>query len=151
MRKIISLVLALALAIVTATLCFTACTTGDVAQKVYYNGNEYRICGAGDTGEGSVLEACGLPDELTASLCGDFIGFLESTGNNTYEVIDTETDMLMYEYASQETENVYIVEIDGIYYAAIRRADGAIRAWQSKCSKNASIPSGQLGGHFYIT
>ncbi len=120
MRKILSLFIA----IVTATLCFTACTTGDTAQKLYYNGNEYWICGAGDTGEGSVLEACGLPEELTADLCGEFIGFLESTGNNTYEVIVTETDMLMYEYDPQETENVYIVEVDGAYYAAIRRGDG---------------------------
>ncbi|MCD8107004.1 MAG: hypothetical protein LUE20_03445 [Oscillospiraceae bacterium] len=120
MRKILSIVLA----IVTATLCFTACTTGDTAQKLYYNGNEYWICGAGETGEGSVLEACGLPSELTADLCGDFIGFLESTGNNTYEVVYSETDMPMYAYAPQETENVYLVEIDGTYYAAILRVDG---------------------------
>ena len=119
MRKIISLLVAL-----VTLCCFTACTTGDTAQKLYYNGNEYWICGAGDTGEGSVLEACGLPDELTADLCGEFVGFLESAGNNTYEVIEAETDMPVYNYAPQETENVYIVEIDGDYYAAIRRVDG---------------------------
>ncbi|MCD8006726.1 MAG: hypothetical protein LUF29_07135 [Oscillospiraceae bacterium] len=123
MRKILSLVLALA--VVTATLCFTACTTGDTAQKLYYNGNEYWICGAGETGEGSVLEACGLPSELTADLRGEFIGFLESAGNNTYEVVESETDIPVYNYAPQETENVYIVKIDGIYYAAIRH-DGEI-------------------------
>ncbi|MCD8346225.1 MAG: hypothetical protein LUC38_09815 [Oscillospiraceae bacterium] len=125
MRKILSLFLALTLAVFTATLCFTACTTGAVVHKVYYNGNEYWICGAGDTGEGSVLEACGLPSELTADLCGDFIGFLKSAGNNAYEVVESETDIPVYNYAPQETENVYIVEIDGIYYAAIRH-DGEI-------------------------
>ncbi|MCD7733030.1 MAG: hypothetical protein LUH56_06275 [Oscillospiraceae bacterium] len=119
MRKIISLLVALA-----TLCCFTACTTGVVVHKVYYNGNEYWICGAGDTGEGSVLEACGLPSELTADLCGEFIGFLESAGNNAYEVVESETDIPVYNYAPQETENVYIVEIDGDYYAAIRRVDG---------------------------
>ncbi|MCD7785620.1 MAG: hypothetical protein LUH18_08645 [Oscillospiraceae bacterium] len=120
MRKFISLLVALA-----TLCCFTACTTGDTAQKLCYNGNEYWICGAGDTGEGSVLEACGLPNELTADLCGEFIGFLESAGNNAYEVVESETDIPVYNYAPQETENVYIVEIDGIYYAAIRH-DGDI-------------------------
>ncbi len=130
MRKILSLVLALSLAVLTATLCFTACTTGDVVHKVYYNGNEYWICGAGDTGEGSVLEACGLPDELTADLCGEFIGFLEFAGNNAYEVVESETDIPVYNYAPQETENVYITEIDGEYYAAILRVDGEYQGVQ---------------------
>ncbi len=96
--------------------------TTEPAQTVTYNGFEYYICG--DEGEAAILKECGLPEDLTAELAGEPIGYLSGGENNRYIVSDKKTDIRMFEYAPQPNENIYIVEIDGDYYAAIKHTNG---------------------------
>ena len=92
----------------------------DYVETVFYNGAEYAVCG---TGEVSILEDCGLPTEITKDLAGEHLGYLEQAEKNTYHISEgaTDGDVELFEYAPQPNENVYIICIDGEYYAAIRR------------------------------
>ena len=90
------------------------------AQTVIYNNAEYVVCGEG---EGNILKECGLPAEITKDLAGEHIGYLVQAEKSTYYVEEnlenSETELL--EYAPQPNSNVYIVRMNGRYYAAIRR------------------------------
>ena len=92
----------------------------DYAETVIYNGAEYAVCG---TGEARILEDCGLPTEITKDLAGEHLGYLEQAEKNAYHISEaaTDGDVELFEYAPQPNDNVYILCIDGKYYAAIRR------------------------------
>ena len=94
----------------------------DYAETVIYNGAEYVVCG---TGEAAILEECGLPSLITEDLAGEHLGYLEQGEKNTYAVADDLKDssnqVELFEYAPGPNDNVYILCVDGKYYAAIRR------------------------------
>lgn len=90
-----------------------------LALAVEYNGANYAVCGT--SGEAAILTACGLPVELTADLAGEFVAYLQFDGVWCYTVSEEETDIVLYRYGPETTENVYILLTDGQYYAAIRR------------------------------
>lgn len=90
-----------------------------VAPTVIMNNAEYTICGAAV--EAIILQECGLPTELTSDLAGTFIAYLNYDGECYYTITDEKTDVLLYEYKTEPNTNVYIVLIDGTYFAAIRR------------------------------
>ena len=87
------------------------------APQISYNGAVYFICGGG---EGTILKKCGLPYEITSDLAGDFIGYLDKGRTSTYQLTELDTGTKLFEYGPGPNENVYIVLIDGRYYAAIR-------------------------------
>lgn len=89
----------------------------DYAQTVIYNNAEYIVCG---DGEASILKECGLPTEITKDLTGKHLAYFEATEKNTYKEA-ADGDVELFEYAPQPNDNVYILCIDGRYYAAIRR------------------------------
>lgn len=97
----------------------------DYVETVTYNGAVYVVCGPG---EAAILEKCGLPTNISEDLAGNYLGELqrESESEYNYAVGDTSGgNMKIYEYAPVPNENVYILCIDGEYYAAIRKdADG---------------------------
>lgn len=79
---------------------------------------EYVICG--DEGEAEILKNCGLPAKLTADLVGNFVSYLEYDGEHNYTLTENETEIPMFEYKPQTNTNVYIVRIDGKYFAAVK-------------------------------
>lgn len=89
------------------------------APMVLIGDDEYTICGT--AGEALILERCGLPTELSAELAGEFIAYLDYDGECYYTITEDETEITMFEYEPEPSTNVYIVLIDGKYYAAIRR------------------------------
>ena len=91
----------------------------DYVETVIYNDAEYVVCG---DGEANILEDCGLPTEITKDLAGEHLGYLEQAEKNAYHISEdaTKGNIELFEYAPQPNENVYILCIDGEYYAAIR-------------------------------
>jgi len=93
------------------------------APTVLFNDSEYYICGS--RGESIILKECGLPTELSFDLAGDFVSYLNYDGECYYTQTDKETSFAMYEYKPEPNVNVFIVVIDDVCYAAIKR-DGEI-------------------------
>lgn len=83
---------------------------------------QYVICG--DEGEAEILKNCGLPAKLTADLVGNFVSYLEYDGEHNYTLAENETEILMFEYKPQPNTNVYIVRIDGKYFASVKYYGG---------------------------
>ena len=90
----------------------------EIPQTVKFNNADYVICGS--KGEASILEQANLPTILTKDLAGKQIAYLK-VNNNIFSITETVTNYVLYEYAPFPNSNVYIVLIDGNYYAAIRR------------------------------
>ena len=92
----------------------------DYVETVIYNNAEYVVCGEG---EANILKECGLPVEITKELAGEHIGYLEQTEKNTFVVADNlgNSKVELFEYAPQPNDNVYILCVDGEYFAAIRK------------------------------
>ncbi len=88
---------------------------------ITYNGQKYAVVGA--EGEASILKKCGLPEELTADLAGDLLGHLID-GESGYVITDVAAANKLFVYAPQPNENVYILLIDGKYFAAIKWENG---------------------------
>lgn len=85
---------------------------------VLIGNTQYVICG--DEGEAEILKNCGLPAKLTADLVGNFVSYLEYDGEHNYTLTENETEIPMFEYKPQTNTNVYIVRIDGKYFAAVK-------------------------------
>lgn len=83
---------------------------------------QYVICG--DEGEAEILKNCGLPAKLTADLVGNFVSYLEYDGEHNYTLAENETEISMFEYKPQPNTNVYIVRIDGKYFASVKYYGG---------------------------
>ena len=66
------------------------------------------------------MKNCGLPAKLTADLVGNFVSYLEYDGEHNYTLTENETEIPMFEYKPQTNTNVYIVRIDGKYFAAVK-------------------------------
>ena len=90
----------------------------EIPQTVKFNNTDYVICGS--KGEAAILEQANLPTILTKDLAGKQIAYLK-VDNNIFSITETVTNYVLYEYAPFPNSNVYIVLIDGNYYAAIRR------------------------------
>lgn len=93
----------------------------DYVETITYNGAVYVVCGPGEV---EILEKCGLPTELTEDLAGDYLGELQQEDEkaNNYVVGDSVSgSMKIYEYAPTPNDNVYILCVDGEYFAAIRK------------------------------
>lgn len=114
MKKIKSIALALLAAMV---LLMSACANA-VASQVSYNGATYFILGGG---EAMILKECGLPQEITQDLAGAFIGYLDKGRTSTYQLAELDTGTKLFEYGPGPNEDVYIVLIDGRYFAAVRK------------------------------
>ena len=83
---------------------------------------QYVICG--DEGEAEILKNCGLPAKLTADLVGNFVSYLEYDGEHNYTLAENESEISMFEYKPQPNTNVYIVRIDGKYFASVKYYGG---------------------------
>lgn len=83
---------------------------------------QYVICG--DEGEVEILKNCDLPAKLTADLVGNFVSYLEYDGEHNYTLAENETEISMFEYKPQPNTNVYIVRIDGKYFASVKYYGG---------------------------
>lgn len=70
------------------------------------------------------MKSCGLPAKLTADLVRNFVSYLEYDGEQYYKLTENETEFSMFEYKPQPNTNVYIVRIDGKYFAAVKYDDG---------------------------
>jgi len=99
----------------------------DYTEVLIYNEVSYTVCGSG---EASILEACGLPTQITPDLAGNHICYLGvSTVGNAYQYYPVpksdenieENSIELFEYAPEPNENVYIICKDEVYFAAIRR------------------------------
>lgn len=92
----------------------------DYAETVTYNNAQYVICGSG---EADILRKCGLPTEIAVDLAGESLGYLTQTEKNNYVISENTKagSIELFDYAPQPNDNVYIVCIDGNYYAAIRK------------------------------
>lgn len=88
------------------------------APTVLIGNTQYVICG--DEGEAEILKNCGLLAKLTADLVGKFVSYLEYDGEHYYTLTENETEIPMFEYKPQPNTNVYIVRIDGKYFAAVK-------------------------------
>lgn len=92
------------------------------APTVLIGNTQYVICG--DEGEAEILKSCGLPAKLTADLVGNFVSYLEYDGEHNYTLAENETEISMFEYKPQPNTNVYIVRIDGKYFASVKYYGG---------------------------
>ena len=92
------------------------------APTVLIGNTQYVICS--DEGEAEILKNCGLPTKLTADLVGKFVSYLDYDGEHNYTLTENETEFSMFEYKPQPTKNVYIVRIDGKYFAAVKYEGG---------------------------
>ena len=97
-----------------------------VAPTVVFNGENYIICGS--AGEGEILKKVGLPEDLTADCAGRHIAYIYTDGDYLYLPTDKKTDIEMFEYAAKPNKNVYILLIDGTYYAAVLRDKSGYRS-----------------------
>lgn len=88
------------------------------APTVLIGNTQYVICG--DEGEAEILKNCDLPAKLTADLVGKFVSYLDYDGEHNYTLTENETEISMFEYKPQPNTNVYIVRIDGKYFAAVK-------------------------------
>lgn len=97
-----------------------------MAQRVVYEGDDYIICGS--AGEGEILKKCGLPEMITAECAGKGICEIKTADGIVWtpdtDTVIYESEAAMYEYALYPTKNVYILYLDGTYYAAIRYDNG---------------------------
>ena len=96
-------------------------STGYVPTVLIGN-TQYVICG--DEGEVEILKSCGLPAKLTADLVGNFVSYLKYDGEHNYTLAENETEISMFEYKPQPNTNVYIVRIDGKYFASVKYYGG---------------------------
>lgn len=122
--KIIILVLCLILTVSVAVVGLqnhNKKSTG-YAPTVLIGNTQYVICG--DEGEAEILKNCGLPAKLTADLVGNFVSYLEYDGEHNYTLAENETEISMFEYKPQPNTNVYIVRIDGKYFASVKYYGG---------------------------
>lgn len=92
------------------------------APTVLIEDTQYVICG--DEGEAEILKNCGLPTKLTSDLVGKFVSYLDYDGEHNYTLTENETEFSMFEYKPQPNKNVYIVRIDGKYFAAVKYEGG---------------------------
>ena len=92
------------------------------APTVLIGNTQYVICG--DEGEAEILKNCGLPTKLTSDLVGKFVSYLDYDGEHNYTLTENETEFSMFEYKPQPNKNVYIVRIDGKYFAAVKYEGG---------------------------
>ena len=92
----------------------------DYAERVIYRDAEYFVV---SNNLDSLFEECGLPDIITEDLAGDFIGYFEMGEKNIYHLVEGATTghAVLFEYAPQPNDNVFIVQINGKYCAAIRK------------------------------
>ena len=92
----------------------------DYAETVTYNNAQYVICGSG---EADILRKCGLPTEIAVDLAGESLGCLAQAEKNNYVISENAKagNFELFDYAPQPNDNVYIVRIEGNYYAAIRK------------------------------
>lgn len=97
-----------------------------VAPTVVFNGENYIICGS--AGEGEILKKVGLPENLTADCAGRHVAYIYTDGAYLYLPTDKKTDIEMFEYAAKPNKNVYILLIDGTYYAAVLRDESGYRS-----------------------
>ena len=97
-----------------------------VAPTVVFNGKDYIICGS--AGEGEILKKVGLPENLTADCAGRHVAYIYTDGDYLYLPTDKKTDIEMFEYAAKPNKNVYILLIDGTYYAAVLRDESGYRS-----------------------
>ena len=97
-----------------------------VAPTVVFNGENYIICGS--AGEGEILKKVGLPENLTADCAGRHVTYIYTDGDYLYLPTDKKTDIEMFEYAAKPNKNVYILLIDGTYYAAVLRDESGYRS-----------------------
>lgn len=90
----------------------------DVAQTIVLDEKTYYVCGEG---EAEVLSACGLSEKPTAELAGQQLSFLsfDKSSNSYVKTDEEESDGILFEYAPQKTENIYIILYRGNYYAAV--------------------------------
>lgn len=88
------------------------------APTVLIGNTQYVICG--DEGEAEILKNCGLHAKLTADLVGKFASYLEYDGEHYYTLTENGTEFSIFEYKPQPNTNVYIVRIDGKYFAAVK-------------------------------
>ncbi len=105
-----------------------------IAPRVLYNDSEYIICGV--AGEGEILTRCGLDEPIDESYAGEMICTLETEDGTIWTVADDGATVIyeyspankraavLYEYSPQPNENVYILLLDGTYYAAIKYDNG---------------------------
>lgn len=106
-----------------------------IAPRVLYNDSEYIICGV--AGEGEILTRCGLDEPIDESYAGDRICTLETEDGTVWTVVEDEgatvvyeyspsnkRAAVLYEYSPQPNGNVYILLLDGTYYAAIKYDNG---------------------------
>ena len=108
---------------VVAIFAFSLMNNSNVSKSkaptVLMNGAEYTICGA--NAEAAILEACGLPTELSCELAGTFVSYLDYDGECYYTLTNDETNVILYEYKPEPNTNVFIAFVKDEYYAAIRR------------------------------
>lgn len=104
---------------------------------VLYNGSQYGICGS--KGEGQILKKCGLPSILDETIAGEFIGYLKKSGNQ-YVIADHEQPVKMYQYAPSPNDEVYIVQIDGTFYAAILWDEGFTGTVPAATLRHIGVP-----------
>ena len=89
------------------------------APTILANNFEYTICRP-DV-EAGILKACGLPTELSQELVGAFVGYLVCYDEVYYHITEDETEIVMYEYNPEPSQNVYVVQMRDIYCFAIKR------------------------------
>lgn len=97
-----------------------------VAPTVIFNGQDYIICGS--AGEAEILKKVGLPEDLTVDCAGRHVAYIYNDGDYLYLPTDKKTDIEMFEYAAKPNKNVYILLIDGTYYAAVLRDESGYRS-----------------------
>ena len=88
------------------------------APTILANNFEYTICRP-DV-EAGILKACGLPTELSQELVGAFVGYLVCYDEVYYHITEDETEIVMYEYNPEPSQNVYVVQMRDIYCFAIK-------------------------------
>lgn len=110
----------LCLVVVCAITSYNTENTFDYPETMIYNNAEYVVCGEG---EAAILENCGLPVEISADLAGEHICYLIRAEKDKLVVAEnaTESQAELFEYAPVPNENIFILCIEGKYYATIRR------------------------------
>lgn len=93
----------------------------DYAVRVVYKDAEYFV--VSNNSIDGLFKDCGLPEIITEELAGKSIGYFEMGEKNIYHFVEGATagHAVLFEYAPRPNDNVFIVQIDGKYYAAIRK------------------------------
>ena len=96
--------------------------TPEKVEIIELNGVDYFIC-RNDSKD--ILQKYGISDEVTEDTAGVHVCYLEIREDHFIPVekadASEENDIELFEYAPQPNDNVYIVRIEGSYYAAIRK------------------------------